>query len=151
MIEVPGEFLFIPKVSGMLRKGSVAGVFYGGLLFTPQKMFILPNQTISGAGNTVQTTTLSIDGMTMDSFIQAHADARKGAEELVKRIESWMTSIGLEPEIHILNHRALAEFKVNAGFFGGSIRYKLSKEDWADVFAMKSKYAARLREFLGLN
>lgn len=151
MIEIPGEFIFVPKATGMLRHGTLAGVFYGSLLFTPEKMYILPSQTISGAGNQVETVTLNIDGQSVTDYVQSHVDAGKKTAELIEYIESWMDRVGMEAELHALEHQKLADFKVKPGFFGGSVMFRSPKDGWRDAFSIKSKHAQSVKDFLKLS
>lgn len=138
------DFVFAPKGDAMIE----TGISQVSLIGFKNDLFIIPWQSIAGAGREVTTTTFYADGRPVPDALQAWIDdANMSAEDLRQRL---IALVGDNPQLHIkLNE--LAELKVRASWLSKGVYYKHQGKSGFRGCAIRSKEVAlQFKAFYGV-
>ena len=102
------------------------GVVNCTLVGTKQKLFFIPQSSISGSGNTVTSTKYTIGDHDVPEGIRAILDNPEiDSREFERKIRGYFQDWNLEAEDHIIEIQKLKSFKIKTGFFskGGYLKF----------------------------
>jgi hypothetical protein len=102
------------------------GVVNCALVGTKEKLFFVPQNSISGGGTTVTSTKYSIGEYDVVSGVQALLqDPEQSLASLEATLRKYYQDWGLEADKYIIEIPKLKSFKIKTGFFtkGGYLKY----------------------------
>lgn len=138
------DFVYAPKGDAMIE----TGISQVSVIGFKNDLFIIPWQSIAGAGRDITTTTFYADGRPVPDALQAWIDdSNMSAEDLRQRL---LALVGDNAQLYIKVNE-LAELKVRASWLSKGVYYKHQGKSGFRGCAIRSKEVAlQFKAFYGV-